>query len=359
MANHHEVLRIAGRRTALVYVALSTLLVTAGAALPNLLLAQPLSKVPVAVPQAGPQTLVGIVVDTLGAPIGGADVAVTSLGRYTRTRENGTFRFDSIKAGEYQVSARRIGYVGGTHQVTVGANGGSLTLTMIQVGYGLPSVVSVATRGGLSGVIADTGYRPMADVSIRVIGAGKTVQTDSAGAFFLPLTPGEYLVRIERDGFSRQTIGLTIPENEGRRIAAFMVPRKGPANHMESQALFDLHQRMIRSSPASSHYYSNEALRNSGIRDMWDLARRWALGRFASDCLVTVGGTNFRLPIATVTTADVEFAEVYQQSNRFGSGARGVTSLAGNSTRFMTSTSVQPATTASCGNVAIVVWLRQ
>lgn len=355
MANQQRMGQWARVRAALV----ATLVLSLGAALPQTVRAQTVQAQRHTIAPGGPNTIVGKVTDTLGVPVAGADVAITSLNRYARTSQNGTFRFDHVKAGTYVVSARRIGFIKGEDRVEVGTGGGSVTIQLIRVGYGLPAVVTVESRSGLSGVVADTGFRPMANVNVRVIGAGKSARTDSAGEFFLPLTSGEYLVDIEHDGYDRQTLGLTIPQSEGRRITAFMTPRNGPADHFESQALFDLHQRIIRSSPATSHYYSNEALRSSGIRDMWDLLRRWATRDFNGGCLVTIGGTNFRRPITAVTTADVEFAEVYQPFMLFGNSTRGVTSINRDSRRLLTSTSLPPITTEECGNIVIIVWLRK
>ena len=62
------------------------------------------------------------------------------------------------------------------------------------------------------------------------------------GRYMLPLKPGRYMVELKREGFTRQVIGVTIPENEGRKIAAWMVPQQGRANPLEGANLFEMSQ---------------------------------------------------------------------------------------------------------------------
>jgi len=308
---------------------------------------------------AGPNTLTGLVSDTLGNPIPDADVFINELRRRTRTLADGSFRFDSVKTGTYDVGARIIGYVARTYRVPVRNDGGSVYIRMIRIGFSLPSMVTRAERGGLSGVIGDTAYAAMPDVRITVMGAAGATRTDSSGAFFLPLRPGRYMVRIERDGYARQVLGVTIPDGEGRRIAAWMVPQSGSANPQEGANLFELNQRLIRMSPASSKFFSREDLERQGVPDLQALARRWSVGQITPDCMVTVNGGPRRLPLWQLTASDLEFVEVYLPSNVGGAGNRGVTSLNGMRTTSTTSTSMRPSVSRDCGNLALIAWLRQ
>ena len=307
----------------------------------------------------GPNTLSGLVTDTLGQPIGNADVFIAELRRRTRTSPDGAFRFDSVKAGTYDVSARSIGYVARTYRVAVRADGGSVYIRMIRIGISLPSMITTADRGGLSGIIGDTAYRAMAGVRVTVMGTSSTALTDSTGAFFLPLKPGRYMVRLDLAGHARQLIGVTIPENEGRRIAAWMAPRFGSPNPQEGANLFDLNQRIMRVSPVSSKYFSREDMERQGIGDLQELARRWAVGPISPDCFVKINGGPRQVALWELTAADLEFVEVYLPSNVGGAGRRGVTSINGMSTRMTTSTSVRPTTSKDCGNLGLIVWLRQ
>src|SRR5689334_18890432 len=62
-------------------------------------------------PTAGPRTLVGVVSDTAGVPIDSAEIFISALKRRVMSAADGRFRFDDIKPGTYDVSARRLGYL--------------------------------------------------------------------------------------------------------------------------------------------------------------------------------------------------------------------------------------------------------
>lgn len=286
----------------------------------------------------GPNILSGVVTDTLGAPLADVEVVVAELSRRTRTSSDGAFRFDSVKAGVYGVGARAIGLIASASRVRVGPEGGSVYIRMIRIGTYLPAVTTTASRAGLSGVIADTALRAMAGVEVTVVGGGKRVQTDSAGAFHVPLKSGQYMLRLERDGYARQVMAVWIPPNEGRQIAAWMVPQQGGADIMEGVALFDLNARLIRSSPVSSRYFTREELQRQQVVDLQQLARNWANGRITGECMVSIGGQVGQVPLWLLTTSEVEFVEVYQPSRQtFG----------------------RPPVSGSCGNLAIIAWLRR
>lgn len=271
---------------------------------------------PVAPPPAGPRTLSGIVVDSLGVGIPEATVYIVELRRQARTRDNGAFRFDSIAPGQYTVGARAIGFISGTGMVKVGANGGTAIVEMLRVSFALPSMVTTASRGGLSGVIGDTSYRAMPSVSVRVLGsgAGATV-TDSTGEFYLPVKAGSYMVRLEREGYGRQIIGVTVPANEGRRIAAWMTPRSEQSNPVEGANLFELEQRLMRRRPVGSKLYTRESLMKLNIIDARDAAQRF-LARPIRDgdsegCAKVDGGPQ-TVPLWSVSADDIELLEVYE-----------------------------------------------
>ncbi len=306
---------------------------------------------------AGPGTLIGMVTDTLGQPLADVSVELASVKRRTRTNADGGFRFDSLKAGTYEVAARKLGYVAEIYGVTVRPEGGSLYIKMIRLATYLPSMVSTAERGGLSGVIGDTAYRPVGGVKVKVLGTSFATESDSAGAFFLPLTPGQYMVVLERDGFARQRVGVSIPENEGRKIAAWMVPRIGRENPLEGANLFDLNQRVMRVSPATSKFLTREDMQKQGLDELQQVARLYA-GRFPQpDCMVTINGGPRRLPLWQLSAADIEFVEVYLPTNVGGAGTRGVTSINGMANTLTTSTSVRPTIPQECG-VGLIAWLR-
>lgn len=300
----------------------------------------------------------GTITDTLGYPLGNADVSIPKLGKRTRTKSDGTFRFDSIAPGSYTIAARSIGYIAPAKSVTVRAQDVDITIEMIRFATVLPSVVSSAKQTGLSGIIGDTTYRALENVKISVMGSGKSALTDSAGAFYIDLSEGQYMLRVERDGFARQLVGVSIPKDEGRKIAAWMVPQSGPANVMQGVALFDLNQRLMRVSPASAKFFTRLDLEEKGILDLAGLARRWAAGQINGECRIAMGGSPAPIPLSTVLTSDIEFVELYLPTGTAGGPPRGVTSLNGANSQIQASTSVRPPTQSDCGNLAMTVWLR-
>lgn len=307
-------------------------------------------------PRGGPRTLVGVVTDTTGRPLANVTVQLRRTTRRASTNEEGLFRFDSLPLGTYAVSARGVGLIAATQNVVVAADGGSVAIAMIRFSTSLPSMVTTAERGGLSGVIGDTAYHALANVVVTAVGGSHLATTDSTGAFWMPLKPGHYMIRLERDGFARQTMGVTIPDNEGRRIAAWLTPQDGEPSHLESQQLFDLGQRMMRVSPASSRFYSREDFTKQGIIDLQALVLRWSTGRLTPECMVALMPSNDTVPVSSLAAADIEFVELYLPT-KIGS-VRGGTSINGHRTKFTTPTFSQPAAPRECGNVGLVVWLR-
>lgn len=274
----------------------------------------------------GPGTLVGLVVDSLGRPVANATVYIVSPRRSKVTRANGSFRFDSLPEGKYRVGARAIGYISGTGEVPVDAKGGAAIIEMTRFSTTLPSVSTTATRTGLSGVIADTSYRALDSVSVHAVGSGVgSTMTNSKGEFYLPVKPGDYIVRIERRGYAHQLIGVTVPPREGRRIAAWMSPSLRGRTAMDGKAFFDMEQRLIRRSPAYSKVYSHTELTRLGIPDALQAWQRF-LGRQAGpdECAYLNGGPQ-SVPLWALDVAEIESFEVYGDR----ASARGPNSLSG------------------------------
>lgn len=312
---------------------------------------------------AGPRTIVGVVTDTLGAPVANADVSIRSIDRTTRTDANGVFRFINIAPGTYRISARAVGYVSPASEIKVGAEGVRVVIQMIRFATTLASRVTIASRGGLSGVIADTAMRALGNVSVVAVGSRETTVTDSAGAFFMPLKPGSYMLRLERDGYDRQIVGVNIPKDEGREIAAWMKPRTGASNNNEAQALFDLNSRMIRTTKASSEFLTRDQLAESGVEGLAGALQKYAQGPISGGCEVSEA-TNpspfFKLSIGSLAVADVEYVEAYKPTQGVGSGrVRGPTSINAMARGSNANTSAPRLGGGSCGGLSIIVWLRK
>lgn len=312
----------------------------------------------------GPRTLVGIVVDTAGAPIAGVEVSLPKLGWSTRSRANGTFRFDSIPDPSVEVRARGVGMVTPAVSIAIGQGGSSIIIRMARLTQLMPQVVARAARGGVTGVIVDSLFRPIGGVKVVAAGAGSpTTVTDSAGVFFMPLRQGRYMLRMDRDGFDRQTMSVAIDDSLGQKITAMMSSRNGSPDNIEAASLAELDSRMIRVSPVSSKFMTHDDLEKQGVTDLLALQRRWGTGRITPDCMVTLGETMgmngaaaTKVPIAQLMTADLEFVEVYLPT---AESARGPTSVSGATSTIKATTFTQPAPSKDCGNISFIVWLRK
>jgi len=256
-------------------------------------------------------TISGVVTDSAGRPVENAFVYVSQPQRSVRTGSDGKFRLVALKPGKYTVGVRSLGFREASAKVTVKAEGASVSIVLERTAFSLPSMITTAARGGLSGVVADTGMRPLTGVSVRVIGEPVMLTTDSAGAFFAPLKPGRYLVRIDQKGFARQVVGVTIPDSVGRQMAVWMVPSRSRPNPVVGANLFDMHQRVIRATPVFSGFYSREDLERLGHRDVQSLTRTLVGARLNTSCRVVVNGGPRTEPVWRLQTWEIEFVEIY------------------------------------------------
>lgn len=304
-----------------------------------------------AVPRATePNTIVGVVLDNNGRGLPEADVFLKQTQQRTRTRTDGTFSFIALKNGKYDVTARHLGYQSKNYRVTVGDSGGTVTIKMERVAFSLPSVVTTADRDGLSGVIADTALKAMDGVAVQILGSGRHATTDANGAFYMDVPPGQYLVSLQRKGYARQTVGVSVPEKGGRKIAAWMVPQQGDAGNREAQNLMEMSQRIMRVSPVWSKFYAREDMEKMGATDLRRVASMSAMRLLNPDCPVIVDGGPTKLPLWQLEVRDLEFAEVHTKkpARQTVTGPLGPPSVSASTT--MTASS-------DCG-VTIYAWMR-
>ena len=84
----------------------------------------------VTIPLPGPRKIHGFVADQAERPIDSVEVYVTSLKRITFTAKDGSFRFEDVKPGKYQVGVRKLGYYADGRTLQVGDNGGATAFWM-------------------------------------------------------------------------------------------------------------------------------------------------------------------------------------------------------------------------------------
>jgi hypothetical protein len=257
-----------------------------------------------------PRTIVGTVLDTGGVPIDSVELRIASLQRRTFSDPNGVFRFENVKPGSYDVAARRLGFAPQIRRVTVrNDRGGTIAFALVRVAYVLTPVVTSSPRGGLSGVIGDTAFNLLRGAEVYVIGSGRRARTDSAGAFFLDVKPGSYMVQVTNPGFSRKLLSVTIPKDSGRHITVWIAPSKGRGNPREAHAIEALRTRMLLRR-ATARFYSREDLKRHDMAWLTQLVVMGSGMPVADDCDAVIDGLWLRR-IYSLTLDDLESVEVY------------------------------------------------
>jgi len=260
---------------------------------------------------AGPKTLVGVVTDTIGNPIDSVELTISSLKRHAMSGADGTFRFDDVKAGPYQVVARRLGYYPQAQSTTVDDKGGVVAFSLLPGIRALPPVVSSVVRGGLSGVIGDTAYNIVSEAQISVIASDHRTLSDSMGRFFLDLKPGKYMVNVSRPGYRTRLVSVTIPNDSGRRMTVWLTPTNVGQYNRDAMAFDALAARLARRNPVWSNIYTREDINRMGIEDGIQLAQVGAGKRMDDTCSAIIDGGPRRLPLWAIETADIEAMETY------------------------------------------------
>lgn len=257
----------------------------------------------------GPRIVAGIVVDSTMVPIESVTVSIVSLKDRALTRQDGTFRFDNVKPGTYQVAARKVGYAPQIRDVVVDERGGVVGLELVPLPQVLAPVISSSTRGGLSGIVGDTAYNVIPGAEIWLMSAGARVMTDSAGAFFIDAKPGHYMLRITRAGFSPRLTSVTVPPDSGRQIVVWLLPSRGAAAR-DAALMDELSERLLRRSPIWSRLLTREDIVRSGKDELVDLANIGAGRPIDPSCLAVVDGKE-HMPLWLLRASDIETIEVY------------------------------------------------
>jgi hypothetical protein len=260
-------------------------------------------------PPAPANVVVGIVLDTAGIPIDSVEVRIASLQRRTFSDANGLFRFDAVRAGRFDVGARRLGFAPQVRRVTVANDrGGSATFALVPIGYALPPVVTSSPRGGLSGIVGDTAFKVIRGADVYVVGSGKRALTDSTGTFFLDVKPGNYMVQVSGAGFARKLLSISIPQDSGRHVTVWMT-RSARADHREAEAIEALRSRFMMRR-ATARFYTRENLNRYDVEWLKQIVVMGSGMPVADECQAIVDGL-WRRPVYSLTLDEIESVEVY------------------------------------------------
>ena len=263
----------------------------------------------------GSAVLAGIVVDTAGKPIDGAEITVPDLRARTFTRDDGTYRFENVPPGTYQMRARKIGFGPSVRRYSVDSIGGFGRFTLTPFVQGLPPMISVAGRRGLSGNVTDLGFTPIPGATVRALGIRATTKTDARGDFFLPMESGRYMVSIAKDSFDTKLVSVLIPADSGRHVDARLVPG-GQVSKEHYWNIDDLRQRQAWGRPQDRLLLTHEDLVDRKIVWIYD-AVAGSAPRFnfteaiSKDCMVVVNGGPEIANLSTLTIDEIESVEIY------------------------------------------------
>jgi hypothetical protein len=323
--------------------------------------AQDPTKLPTVRITADAHSLVGIVTDTSGIPIPDAQVTIPKLRRLIASGPDGSFRFDTVPPGMYDVRARKIGYGPQIQQIKFGKDGGRLdNFELVPITRLLPAVVAAVERLGLSGIVADTSFAGLPGAGVKVLGAGMATVTDSVGAFYVPIIrPGNYLATVSKDGYDERMVGFTIPADSGRRITVSLGPPRAHS-HLQVQTIAKLKDAAAWAEPGSHFMYGHDYLAQKGF--VWlqdalaDMEHNYGMSDPTDDrCFATLNGDpDVHARIRDLTIDEVESFQIFGPSQ-----IRGASRAAG---KPVSSIKTPPAHSVGINSglrcLPVVVWTR-
>jgi hypothetical protein len=318
----------------------------------------------------GPRKIAGVVRDTTGFTVENVEISIGELRQRVYSKANGAFQFQDVKPGTYTARARKLGFAPQTREIKVDTAGGAVAFSLVPIPQTLLPVVSVASRGGLSGVVGDTGFKPIAGAVVQVVGHQDKTKTDSTGQFWMPVKPGQYMVSIEQAGYEFKVVSVTIPADSGRRITAYLPPLSRPRTVRQAKNLLDLHERLEGRSSMNSKVYFRDELLYRKVEWAWEAVQMAFIaaggigrGTLDHDCYAVKNGGPDIVSLADLTIDEIETIEVYA-ANRMpvSSGGRGMTPIGRNRASMrpvLLSNTREMAMANGVKNCAVAyVWLR-
>jgi hypothetical protein len=262
-----------------------------------------------ATPMPAPRVIVGLVTDESNRPLEGIAITISKPRRVARTNAKGEFRIDSIEPGKYSITVRRIGFEPAATEIEVKQSGGSARICMAEEATHLAPLTTSVFRGGLSGTISDTTYMLLPGAEVRAQAANAVATTDSAGEFFLDLKKGEYAVVVQKKGYGRQIVSVSIPADSGRKIAVWLGRADGWDNRMASD-LDDMQRRKLLLPGSRYKVLTHEGLSSTSM-NLEQSIRVKSVANVSDECDVMIGGSGgVTVPLWSLQKEEVEFIEI-------------------------------------------------
>jgi hypothetical protein len=189
-------------------------------------------------------TLSGLVRDVAGAPVAGATVSLVGEAGSTRTDGAGHFALRGVPAGRHTALFRRLGFRSVEYRWA--AQSGvdlQIAVAMAVLPRQLDRVVveapGVSHRRGTSviaGTVIDSAGRAVSGADVRLLGAGLSTMSDTAGRFaFGGLAAGYYIVRARRPGLASTNYVMQVVDDDNRGITLTLyglAAKTGPRDTM-------------------------------------------------------------------------------------------------------------------------------
>jgi hypothetical protein len=269
--------------------------------------------------QVRPRIVRGVTRDSAtGTPVAGALVQLRgdSVVRTERSDDAGNVRF-VVPPATYRVTVLRIGYAERGISFTLGDRDTSLVFSMRPVAAALEETRIVAGVPAIYGVVARLpDLLPMADATVNVMGATKSVKTDSTGRFFIDVgKPGNYLVRMTRDGFGEMLFPVEVPAARAVEASRMLEPstRKSPPG---MEHLFAAANERLRSKGYNAALIPASELKASGGGTLLEAlpgSRSMTIKglRVGSGACIFINGRTTSMPLEAIDVNEVEAVEVY------------------------------------------------
>ncbi len=233
-----------------------------------------------------------------------------------RSNDQGVYRLTGLYAGQWTITARRLGFSPFMDRVFFDPRGMRRDYLMRELVATLDPVLVTDRWTGVRGVVGDIRFlSPLADARVEVLGGTDGVRTDSAGRFAVPLAPGtEVVLRVEREGYDRQVVTATVPATGYLELDVALDTLRG--ERRDQLVWADLDKRLKFATHRGAWVGREELMRSDATRLDAALTESGTLtlkGLVVTRraCLFVDGVARPGVGVDAVLAGDVEFVEVY------------------------------------------------